>query len=171
MSGHGVLFHRPANAGEAAREAVAGPVDPNARRVPGAAVDLRDFGGVEPLPGDEREELTIVGTQTRKRGRGGTKTGVRPAGIGLARDIVLDALSQSLAPPLAALLVGHHASRGPVEPKPCRLAGRDLVEPSPGGEERLGDYVSRVVATYAPQRVPEHVVVVRLIDGLKAITS
>ena len=124
MSANRVLFHRPANASKLTREPAARAVDAYARSVPRAATDLRDFAGVEPLPGDQREEFALVRPQPRKRGRGGAKTGVHPAGLALLWDIRLDALSQSFAPALGAMLVAHDAPRGPVEPESRGITNR-----------------------------------------------
>ena len=85
-----------------------------------------------------------------------SRPGRRVAVIRLGRQFGPEPLAQRGAPLLAAALVGEHPPGDPVQPRPGVLPGRDVVDPPPGGEERLGDDVGGVVGVAGPaQRVAE----------------
>ena len=169
MSADGIPFHRSAPASELIGKPPSGAVDANSSCIPGAADHLRDLAGVEPLPGDQREKLSLFGSEPRKRSCGRVELTADAVRVERSANIRPHSLGDSLAPTFAPLIVGQHAPRRAVEPEPRRIARRNLVEPAPSDQERLGNNVGGVFATHPTPRIPEHAMVVRLVHRLEAI--
>jgi hypothetical protein len=171
MSRCRVRFQRDANTIQFAREPPARSMHADPRCVPRTAEYARDVAGIESLPCDEGEDLALFGTEAGESESCAVELGCRRRRLDLLGALATNPLGKAITPTLSALLVREHAPRGPVQPKPRLLTGRQLVEPPPRNEEGLGDDVGRIVAIDPPERVPKDARVVLLVERLEAIAS
>jgi hypothetical protein len=171
MSANRVLFHGFPNASQLSRESPACSMDPNACRVPRATKDRSDFSGVEALPRNQAKKLAVAVAQACERLGGSLETHRCGGRLGRKWWLRTQPLDQALAPQLSAPLVGKHVTRGPVEPETRRAAGGHILKAAPGYEEGLGDDITGIGSSNAPQRVAENTVVVLLVESLEVIAS
>jgi hypothetical protein len=132
-------------------------------------IRARDLPVVQALPGAEGQQLPVGRGQAGEglgdlrllgvfgeRAVGNAQIGTQPAG---------ERRTAALAP----VVVGQHPPGHAVQPQPGFGVARDVVQPSPGGQERLGDDVGRVVGTAgAPQHVAQDRTAVRRVHRLEA---
>jgi hypothetical protein len=171
MSASGALFHRPTDAGELAGEAATRAVDADARRVARASENLTDLAGPEPFPRNQGKKLAVVRAETPERHSRGVDVDPGSDRLGRRAYLTSETIGQALATTTPALLVGDHTTRSAVEPESGCVIRRDLVEPAPGCEERLGHHIPGVIGSHPPDRVPEHTVIVLLVQGLEALDT
>ncbi len=127
------------------REPTARPVQADAGSPARAAEHGGDLSGVEILPGDECEQLALIGTQTPERDSGEVRLVVDQR---RGRHLVSDGCRgarQTLTPLLSPPVVGQDPARGRVEPKRRQIAFGHVTEAAPGDKERLGDDIGGVV--------------------------
>lgn len=143
-------------AGERGGEPAPRSVQPDAHRVAGAAQYGRYLAVVEFLPEGQGKQFPVRAGQPCERGLDlSLVTGIPGFPPG-GRELRTEPAGQLRSAVFAPLMVGEHAPGDAVEPQPCLLSGRDVIEPPPGGQESLSDDVSSVVrVARAAQRVPQ----------------
>jgi hypothetical protein len=153
-------------------EAPPGAVQPDPGCVARAADDCRNLTGIEPFPACEGEDVLISGWKATERGREVSRALVVLGRPVRRREVGLEPVGECQPAPLATAVIRQDATGSAIQPEPRLIAGRDLVQPPPGGQERLGQDVGCIVSVIcAAQGVPEQLDPVRRVQILEPVSS
>lgn len=153
-------------------EAPPGAVQPDPGCVARAADDCRDLTGIETFPACEGQDVLISAWNAAERGREVGRALVmlgRPVRL---REVGLEPVGECQPAPLATAVIRQNAPGGAIQPEPGLIARRDLVQPPPGSQERLGQDVGCIVSVIcAAQGVPEQLDPVCRVQVLEPVSS